>query len=94
MSEQDIRDVLYEAGYTIEAIENIITSKAGNLNKSLDLSETIESDASRSEPGDESAFDILRQIRVENVNRVMIGTLNKNSLAPKFDQLRAHSNIT
>ena len=44
MSEQDIRDVLYEAGYTIEAIENIITSKAGNLNKSLNLSETKESD--------------------------------------------------
>ena len=80
MSDQDIRDVLFEAGYTIEAIEDIITSKSGNLNKSLNSSETIESDPSRSEPG-ESAFDILRQIRVENVNRVMIGTLNINSLA-------------
>ena len=83
MSEQDIRDVLFEAGYSVEAIENI-TSKSVNLNNS---SEIKESD-SFTEPGDKSAFDILRQIRVENVNRVMIGTLNINSLAPKFDQLR------
>ena len=61
MSEQDIRDVLFEAGYTIEAIEEIITSKSGNLNKSLNSSETIESDPSLSEPG-QSAFDILRPV--------------------------------
>ena len=48
MSEQDIRDVLFEAGYTIEAIENIITSKSGNLEKSLNLSETMESETSQS----------------------------------------------
>ena len=29
MSEQDIRDLLFEAGYSIEAINDIITSKAG-----------------------------------------------------------------
>ena len=34
-----------------------------------------------------SAFDILKDIRVKNVNKVVIGTLNINSLAPKFDQL-------
>ena len=85
MSEQDIRDVLFEAGYTNEAIENVVTAKSENLNNSSELKE---SDTSWSESGDKSAFDILRQIRVENVNRVMIGTLNINSLAPKFDQLR------
>ena len=29
MTEQDIRDVLFEAGYSIDAINDIITSKAG-----------------------------------------------------------------
>ena len=36
----------------------------------------------------ESADEILRKIRVKNVNKVIIGTLNINSLAPKFEQLR------
>ena len=31
---------------------------------------------------------ILRDLRVKNVNKVIIGTLNINSLASKFDQLR------
>ena len=43
---------------------------------------------SESELVAESAFDILKEIRVKNVNRIVIGTLNINSLAPKFDQLR------
>ena len=36
----------------------------------------------------ENADNILRKIRVKNVNKVIIGTLNINSLAPKFDQLK------
>ena len=36
----------------------------------------------------ESADNILKKIRVKNVNRVIIGTLNINSLATKFEQLR------
>ena len=36
----------------------------------------------------ESFDEILREIRVKNVNKVIIGTLNINSLAPKFEQLR------
>ena len=31
MSEQDIRDVLFEAGYPINAINDIISSKAGAM---------------------------------------------------------------
>ena len=34
------------------------------------------------------AMAILREIRVKNVNRVIIGTLNINSLPPKFEQLK------
>ena len=36
----------------------------------------------------ETAESILRGIRVKNINKVIIGTLNINSLAPKFEQLR------
>ena len=36
----------------------------------------------------ESPDSLLRKIRVKNINKVIIGTLNINSLAPKFDQLR------
>ena len=35
----------------------------------------------------ENAFEVLKGIRVQNVNKVVVGTLNINSLAPKFDQL-------
>ena len=91
--EEDIRDILFEAGYTKESIENVIASRPEmNVDKPLDSAEISESDTSESEEDTENdtenAFDILRQIRVKNVNKVMIGTLNINSLAPKFDQLR------
>ena len=36
----------------------------------------------------EDAMNILREIRITNVNRVIIGTLNINSLPQKFEQLK------
>ena len=36
----------------------------------------------------ENANSILRKIRVKNVDRIIIGTLNINSLAPKFEELK------
>ena len=36
----------------------------------------------------ESPDGLLRKLRIKNINKVMIGTLNINSMAPKFDQLR------
>ena len=92
MSEQDIRDVLFEAGYTMDAINEIITSKAGKrLNSSA--SETSENESVLSESVSESgiinsAYEVLREIRVKNVNKVVIGSLNINSFASKFEQLR------
>ena len=87
--EGDIRDILFEAGYTRESIENVVASRLEmDLDKPLDAGEISESDTSESEHDTENAFDMLRQIRVKNVNKVMIGTLNINSLANKFDQLR------
>ena len=48
----------------------------------------VSSDISFSEDSSSSADDILKEMRVKNVNRVIIGTLNLNSLAAKFEQLR------
>ena len=95
-----IRDVLFEAGYTIEVIGDVLAAKVkAGLNELSNLSISVESELSCSEPaGDtnistpdsdsENALDMLREIRIKNVNNVTIGTLNINSLAPKFEQLR------
>ena len=37
----------------------------------------------------ESANDLLKKIRVKNVNRIVIGTLNINSLPNKFSQKKS-----
>ena len=69
MSEQDIRDVLFEAGYSIDAINEILISKAGEcLNESASQTLSNESVLSESESGTNSAYDVLREIRVKNVN--------------------------
>ena len=47
-----------------------------------------ESVSSETESGTNSAYDVLREIRVKNVNKVVIGSLNINSFASKFMQLR------
>ena len=89
LSEGDIQDILFEAGYTRGSIENVMAARLEqSVDKSVNSTGIAESDLSESEPDTESAFDILRKIRVENVNKIMIGTLNINSLASKFDQLR------
>ena len=91
MSEQDIRDVLFEAGYNYDEINDIMAAKA---NAGLDASNSLspnESDASEigsTLGSDPSADEVLKEIRIKNVNRVTIGTLNINSLAPKFEQLK------
>ena len=36
----------------------------------------------------DNAHDILREIRVKNVGRIVIGTLNINSIASKFEKLK------
>ena len=89
LSEQDIRDTLFEAGYSINEIDNIVAAKSelGGTGDPLDSTVSIDSDLSLSESVAGNASDILREIRVKNVDKIVIGTLNINSLAPKFDQL-------
>ena len=56
--------------------QTILSRESGSSDSSLDTNiETVDT--------------ILRGMRVKNVNKVIIGTLNINSLASKFDQLRA-----
>ena len=43
---------------------------------------------SQSSHNDISASDLLKDIRIKNVNRLTIGTLNINFIAPKFEQLK------
>ena len=105
MSEQEIRDALFEAGYTIEVIDDVLAAKVmarsndpSNSTKSVHSeisgsesirgSEIDQENISMTDSVGENAFDKLKEIRIKNVNNVTIGTLNINSLAPKFEQLR------
>lgn len=97
-SDEDIfetRDALFEAGYTAEEILKV-TSRLKPLelsenqhlsNSSSDKIESSQNDESVNE-GIEDANSILKKLRINNVNRVIIGTLNINSLPGKFDQLK------
>ena len=64
-----------------------------SLSTELDQSLNIDFNVSDHEPAEDNANpmtadSILKEIRVKNVNRVIIGTININYLAPKFDQLK------
>ena len=106
LSEQDIRDTLFEAGYTLEEISEIFEAKVlAELNDPSNLAISVEPEVSGFEsirgssltdqesismPDSitENALDELKKIRIKNVNNVTIGTLNINSIATKFEQLR------
>ena len=87
LSEQDVRDVLFEAGYPVNAINDILAAKTGLGNPLDSTVSTNDSDLSSAESVSGNAFDILKEIRVKNIDKVVIGTLNINSLGPKLDQL-------
>ena len=46
------------------------------------------SESESEETADQNAHDILKNIRIKNLNRITIATLNINSLASKFEHLR------
>ena len=48
----------------------------------------IDEDESNVSQNDISAVNILKDIRIKNVNKLIIGTLNINFIAPKFEQLK------
>ena len=103
---RDVRDILFEKGYTIEEFKAIL-SEAGYsaqetddiFTSSLDMSQdsfksnesVMSSDGDSDleiDAGNETAQDALRKIRIKNVNKILIGTLNINSISVKFDQLK------
>ena len=57
------------------------------LDNSPNSTISIEPGVSSYDSVTENAFEVLKGMRIENVNKVVVGTLNINSLAPKFDQL-------
>ena len=88
---EEFKAVLCDAGYSSQETEDIFSSKL--LDMSLDSSElkdvSIEGVLdSESDPDNESATDALRKIRIKNVNKIVIGSLNINSISAKFDQLK------
>ena len=86
--DQELYDALFEAGYSLEEINRVVASKSSEAegDQTLDTSELSEEETLDEE---ENAHDLLKKIRIKNVNRIVIGTLNINSLPNKFDQLKA-----
>ena len=68
---------------TTEGTDLDLTSQSSEL--STMGNETMESELG---PDSENAVNILKKIRIKNINRITIATLNINSLASKFEQLR------
>ena len=68
--------------YSLDAEES---SSNSSIASDHPLSDTGDSD---SDADVNNARNILREIRVRNVGRIVIGTLNINSLASKIDQLK------
>ena len=83
--EERLRSILLEAGYTTEEVNAIIATKE-EITDSPN-STTSEPEISGTEAEGENALDVLKEIRIKNVNKLVIGTLNINSLSAKFDQL-------
>ena len=84
--EQDTCDILFEAGYSPSTISKVMAREPEDTlidsENSTVIEETLECD---SDSG--NAQEILKEMRIKNVNNIIIGTLNINSLAPKFEQL-------
>ena len=59
LSEQDIRDILFEAGYTIQDINDIVSSKSKTEYDKSSNSTLTGGEDSESESGIESASDLL-----------------------------------
>ena len=85
MPEEQLRSILAEAGYTVEEI-NVIIEAREEISDSPNTT-TSEPEISGTESDGENALDALKEIRIKNVDKVIIGTLNINSLPAKFDQL-------
>ena len=89
--DQELYDALFEAGYPIEEIKEIIASRPLDQSVDPDLestNETINAEELHEVDENENATDILRKMRIKNINRIIVGSLNINSFSSKFEQFK------
>ena len=86
--DQETYDALFEAGYTIEELAEIVASRSLNEDNTLDLDNTLSDELHGETDNFDDANNVLGKVRIKNVNRIVIGSLNINSLPNKFEQLK------
>ena len=90
----DLSEALQDSDRNMEEAPLIQELETPDISTDLNIEhdESFLSDDGEEEPGSnsdtETAENILRKIRVKDANKIIIGTLNINSLAPKFEQLK------
>ena len=96
---EEINDVLFEAGYSMEEIKEIVASRSSEMDTSLNseknsekndviLTDELHEEDTDFEDKNENANNFIRNIKIKNVNRIVIASLNINSVSGKFDQLK------
>ena len=99
MSEQDMRDILIDAGYSIEDINDAISSKSNSMDsvsqilieqpevsELVSAVEDIDIDISINESDDPKI--LLEKLKAKNKDRPIIAHININFLNPKFEPLK------
>ena len=86
MSEQDIREILLEAGYAIEEINDIISKARSNESAFSEESSSVDGNMSFLDDM-EDPVAILRDLKAKNSDSPVIAHLNINSLSSKFEPL-------
>ena len=86
LSEQDIREILLEAGYAIEEINDIISNARSNESACSEELSSVDENMSLLDDM-EDPFAILKDLKAKNSDRPVIAHLNINSLSSKFEPL-------
>ena len=87
--DQELYDALFEAGYPIEEIKEIIAFRPLDQSVDPDLESTNETiEELHGVDENENATDILRKMRIKNINRIIVGSLNIHSFSSKFEQFK------
>ena len=86
LSEQDIREILLEAGYAIEEINDIISNARSNESACSEELSSVDENMSLLDDM-EDPFAILKDLKAKNADRPVIAHLNINSLSSKSEPL-------
>ena len=86
---QNDSDEIFELSTGSPIIHDLTTPTLSESSESSDIQENCILNSTGSEHlMTENTEKILKEIRIKNVNRIIIGTLNINSLSTKFEQLK------